>query len=73
MKSAAMNSIPSDYQHSYIYILFTFLRICSSLIAFQVVGFIWGFVCQQFDQTVYIIGAGFILASLVSAGSLVVK
>lgn len=30
------------------------------------VGFVWGYVCQQFIQTVYILGAGVFLACLVS-------
>ena len=33
---------------------------------FQVVGFIWGFICQQFAQTIYILGAGILLACVVS-------
>ena len=33
---------------------------------FQVVGFIWGYFCQQYIQTVYVLGAGVLLASLVS-------
>ena len=31
----------------------------------QAVGFVWGYVCQQFSQTVYILLAGFALACLV--------
>ena len=33
---------------------------------FQVVGFIWGYICQQFSQTMYILCAGFVLSGLVS-------
>ncbi|XP_055370899.1 signal peptidase complex subunit 1 [Condylostylus longicornis] len=33
---------------------------------FGIVGLIWGAVIQQFSQTVYILGAGFILASLLT-------
>lgn len=29
------------------------------------VGFIWGYVCQQYIQTVYVLGAGVLLALLV--------
>ena len=32
---------------------------------FQIVGFIWGYLCEDFAQTVYIIGAGLALAGLV--------
>jgi Microsomal signal peptidase 12 kDa subunit (SPC12) len=32
----------------------------------QVVGLVWGYIIQQFSQTVYILGAGFVLACLVS-------
>ena len=32
----------------------------------QVVGFIWGYVCEQFVQTIYILGAGFVLSCIVS-------
>lgn len=35
------------------------------------VGFIWGFICQQFAQTVYILGAGVALACLVSESEVV--
>ena len=34
-------------------------------VCLQVVGFVWGFICQQFVQTVYILGAGVALAVLV--------
>ncbi|XP_005180573.1 signal peptidase complex subunit 1 [Musca domestica] len=33
---------------------------------FGVVGLIWGAITQQFSQTVYTLGAGFILASLLT-------
>jgi signal peptidase complex subunit 1 len=32
----------------------------------QVVGLVWGYIIQQFSQTVYILGAGFVLAAFVS-------
>lgn len=32
----------------------------------QVVGLVWGFIIQQFSETVYVLGAGFILAAIVS-------
>lgn len=35
---------------------------------FQVVGFVWGYICQQFAQTIYILGAGVCLACVVSKG-----
>lgn len=33
---------------------------------FGVVGFIWGYVIQQFSQSIYILGAGFVMASLIT-------
>jgi len=33
---------------------------------FAVVGFVWGWICQYFSQTVYILFAGFILACLLT-------
>ncbi|XP_069691032.1 signal peptidase complex subunit 1 [Periplaneta americana] len=33
---------------------------------FGVVGLVWGYIIQQFSQTVYILGAGFALASIVT-------
>lgn len=33
---------------------------------FGVVGLVWGYIIQQFSQTVYILGAGFVLASLLT-------
>ncbi|KAI4496811.1 signal peptidase complex subunit 1 [Polistes fuscatus] len=33
---------------------------------FGVVGLIWGYVIQQFSQTIYILGAGFVMAALVT-------
>ncbi|XP_014273192.1 signal peptidase complex subunit 1 [Halyomorpha halys] len=33
---------------------------------FGVVGFFWGYIIQQFSQTVYILGAGFALAAVVT-------
>ena len=33
-------------------------------------GFIWGYFCQQYIQTVYVLGAGVVLASLVSCSCL---
>ena len=36
------------------------------LFSLQVVGFVWGFMCEQFVQTVYILGAGVFVACLVS-------
>ncbi|XP_022186890.1 signal peptidase complex subunit 1 [Nilaparvata lugens] len=41
-----------------------FSRIIITL--FGAVGLIWGYIIQQFSQTVYIVGAGFALASIVS-------
>ena len=32
---------------------------------FQTVGFVWGYICQQFSQTILILFAGFVLACLV--------
>ncbi|XP_074040319.1 signal peptidase complex subunit Spase12 [Leptinotarsa decemlineata] len=33
---------------------------------FGAVGLIWGYIIQQFSQTVYILGAGFLLAALLT-------
>ncbi|CAB0041290.1 unnamed protein product [Trichogramma brassicae] len=33
---------------------------------FGVVGFIWGYIIQQFSQTIYILGAGFVLAFIIT-------
>ncbi|XP_014254040.1 signal peptidase complex subunit 1 [Cimex lectularius] len=41
-----------------------FSRIIITL--FGVVGLIWGYIIQQFSQTVYIVGAGFVLAAIVT-------
>ncbi|CAI8008966.1 Signal peptidase complex subunit 1 [Geodia barretti] len=34
------------------------------IVLFGVVGFIWGYFCQQYIQTVYVLGAGVLLATL---------
>ena len=52
-----------DMGHSKEHISFPELLISSFV--FQVVGFIWGFICQQFSQTMYILIAGFVLSCLV--------
>ncbi|CAD1470491.1 unnamed protein product, partial [Heterotrigona itama] len=31
-----------------------------------IVGLIWGYVIQQFSQTIYILGAGFVMAALIT-------
>ncbi|XP_076286488.1 signal peptidase complex subunit 1-like [Lasioglossum baleicum] len=42
-------------------------NLCRVIITlFGVVGLIWGYVIQQFSQTVYIIGAGFLMAALIT-------
>ncbi|KAF3430575.1 hypothetical protein E2986_12103 [Frieseomelitta varia] len=33
---------------------------------FAIVGLIWGYVIQQFSQTMYILGAGFAMAALIT-------
>ncbi|CAK9829244.1 Signal peptidase complex subunit 1 [Anthophora retusa] len=33
---------------------------------FGVVGLIWGYIIQQFSQTIYILGAGSVLAALIT-------
>ncbi|XP_014204062.1 signal peptidase complex subunit 1 [Copidosoma floridanum] len=33
---------------------------------FGVVGFIWGYLIQQFSQTMYILGAGFVMAAIIT-------
>jgi len=35
-------------------------------VLFGIVGLLWGYVIQQFSQTVYILGAGLLLAAIVS-------
>lgn len=32
----------------------------------QIVGLIWGYVIQQFSQTIYILGAGLVMAVLIT-------
>jgi len=42
-------------------------RIFQVIIAlFAVVGFVWGYICQHFSQTVYILLAGFILSCILT-------
>ncbi|KAL3860990.1 hypothetical protein ACJMK2_007083 [Sinanodonta woodiana] len=36
------------------------------IILFAVVGFIWGYMCQQFSQTMYILIAGFTVSCLLT-------
>ncbi|XP_033642329.1 signal peptidase complex subunit 1-like [Asterias rubens] len=36
------------------------------ILLFAVVGFVWGYVCEQFVQTIYILGAGFILSCILT-------
>lgn len=36
------------------------------IMLFGVVGFVWGYVCEQFVQTVYILGAGFVLSCILT-------
>merc|ERR1712080_172977 len=36
------------------------------VVLFGVVGLIWGYIIQQFSQTVYILGAGLILATILT-------
>ena len=36
------------------------------VVLFGVVGLVWGYIIQQFSQTVYILGAGLVLATIVS-------
>jgi len=38
----------------------------SIIILFAVVGFVWGYFCQYFSFTVYILGAGFVLACILT-------
>ncbi|XP_017753470.1 PREDICTED: signal peptidase complex subunit 1-like [Eufriesea mexicana] len=33
---------------------------------FGIVGLIWGYVIQEFSQTMYILGAGFVMAALIT-------
>jgi len=42
--------------------------LCKDLVSpcLQVVGLIWGYVIQQFSQTIYILGAGFVMAALIT-------
>ncbi|XP_065842730.1 signal peptidase complex subunit 1-like [Oscarella lobularis] len=34
------------------------------LVSFGIVGFIWGYVCQRFSQTVIVVAAGFVLSCI---------
>ncbi|XP_065178916.1 signal peptidase complex subunit 1-like [Sycon ciliatum] len=34
------------------------------IVSFSIVGFLWGFYCQQFSQTLYVLAAGIILSCL---------
>ena len=36
------------------------------IVLFGVVGLVWGYTIQQFSQTVYILGAGLLLSSLLT-------
>ncbi|XP_062504933.1 signal peptidase complex subunit 1-like [Corticium candelabrum] len=36
------------------------------MISFAIVGFVWGYMCQQLSQTVIIIGSGFILSCILT-------
>ncbi|XP_002733632.1 signal peptidase complex subunit 1-like [Saccoglossus kowalevskii] len=36
------------------------------IILFAVVGFIWGYMCEQFVQTMYVLGAGFVLSCILT-------
>lgn len=36
------------------------------VVLFGVVGLIWGYIIQQFSQTVYILGAGLVLATILT-------
>lgn len=36
------------------------------IVLFAVVGFIWGYICQQFSQTMCILGAGFVLSAMLT-------
>ncbi|XP_033223797.1 signal peptidase complex subunit 1 [Belonocnema kinseyi] len=33
---------------------------------FGVVGLVWGYAIQQFSQTIYILGAGFVMAAIIT-------
>lgn len=36
------------------------------IVLFAVVGFVWGYICQQFSQTMYILCAGFLLSCVLT-------
>ncbi|KAL4220895.1 Signal peptidase complex subunit 1 [Mactra antiquata] len=36
------------------------------ILAFAFVGFVWGYICQQFSQTMYILIAGFVISCLLT-------
>ncbi|XP_070561628.1 signal peptidase complex subunit 1-like [Ptychodera flava] len=36
------------------------------IVVFGVVGFLWGYICEQFVQTMYVLGAGFVLSCLLT-------
>lgn len=36
------------------------------IVVFAAVGFVWGYYCEQFVQTIYILGAGFALSCVLT-------
>ena len=43
------------------------------VVLFGVVGLVWGYIIQQFSQTVYILGAGLVLATIVSTPTKIIR
>lgn len=53
-----------------LFLVFSGCNFCLLACISQFVGFVWGYIIQQFSETVRILGAGFILAAIVSADAL---
>ena len=54
--SFAICELPVEYEN----------KMSPFLVLFGAVGLVWGYTIQQFSQTVYILGAGLLLASLLT-------
>ncbi|XP_076248273.1 signal peptidase complex subunit 1-like isoform X2 [Calliopsis andreniformis] len=44
----------------------SWIQYIKSIPTHMVVGLIWGYVIQQFSQTIYILGAGFVMAAIIT-------
>ncbi|KAF5293078.1 hypothetical protein FQR65_LT11070 [Abscondita terminalis] len=59
-----LNAIPTHMDYDGQAKAEKYSRVIVSL--FGAVGLIWGYIIQQFSQTVYILAAGFLLASIIT-------